>query len=225
MSGTDVPAMRTYLSAIGFNSTSVTRPLLSRGIDTGDHVVLIRPDQPADDRAQEAIGDVERLLQEIEPDIGFTTERITHGDFQTAVLECSDLIRAADGERIVSLGGGARDVLLPFTIAAMTHVRLLSATLFFSDLDGGVREWSLPRLTAQIQDTTINTLRAIAEGDDEISIPELTDITGNSKSTVTRHVAALAEKDAIQTWTEGKTKFAAMTLTGRLILRECRSLR
>jgi CRISPR-associated protein Csa3 len=212
--------MHTYLSAIGFNSTSVTRPLLSHGVDTGDTVVLIRPDQEPDSRAEEAIGDVERLLQEIEPDLNLTTEQITHGDFQTAVLECSDLIRAADGERIVSLGGGARDVLLPFTIAAMTHVRLLSAALFFSDLDGTVREWNLPRLTAQVQQTTMSTLQTIASTEGEISIPELTAETGNSKSTVTRHVTALADAGAIETWTDGKTKFAQVTLTGQLLLRD-----
>ncbi|SEP27518.1 CRISPR-associated protein Csa3 [Halorientalis persicus] len=212
--------MRTYLSAIGFNSTSVTRPLLSHGIDTGDAVVLIRPDQEPDSRAEEAIGDVERLLQEIEPDIDLRTERISHNEFQTAVLECSDLIRAAEGERIVSLGGGARDVLLPLTIAAMTHVRLLSAALFFSDLDGTVQEWSLPRLTAHVQDTTLETLRAIATADGGSSIPELTETTGKSKSTITRHVTSLSDEDAIETWTDGKTKFAKVTLTGQLVLRE-----
>jgi len=212
--------MRTYLSAIGFNSTSVTRPLLSHGIDPGDEVVLIRPAQEPDPRAAEAIDDVERLLQEIEPDVSLTIEKITHNDFSTAVLDCSDLIRAANGDRIVSLGGGARDVLLPFAIAATTHVRLLSAVFFFSDLDGGIREWSLPRLTAMIQDTTVPTLRAIIDAEDAISIPELTDRTGSSKSTVTRHVTALADKNAIETWTEGKTKFARPTLTGRLLLPE-----
>lgn len=212
--------MRTYLSAIGFNSTSVTRPLLSHGIDTGDEVVLIRPAQEPDSRAKEAIGDVERLLQEIEPDITLTTEQITHDDFSTAVLECSDLIQAAKGDRIVSLGGGARDVLLPFTIAATTHVQLLSAALFFSDLDGTVREWTLPRLTATIQDTTATTLQTIADADGGISIPELTTQTGTSKSTVTRHVTALANENAIETWTEGKTKFARVTITGQLLLRD-----
>ncbi len=212
--------MRTYLSAIGFNSTSVTRPLLSHGIDTGDAVVLIRPDQEPDSRAEEAIGDVERLLQEIEPDIDLRTERIAHDEFQTAVLECSDLVRAAEGERIVSLGGGARDVLLPLTIAAMTHVRLVSAALFFSDLDGTVREWSLPRLTAHVQDTTLETLRAISTTDGGSSIPELTETTGKSKSTMTRHVTSLVDEGAIETWTDGKTKFAKMTLTGQLVLRE-----
>ena len=126
----------------------------------------------------------------------------------------------AEGDRIVSLGGGARDVLLPFTIAALTHVRLLSAALFFSDLDGTVREWNLPRLTAQVQQTTMSTLQTIANTEEEISIPELTAETGNSKSTVTRHVTALADAGAIETWTDGKTKFAQVTLTGQLLLRD-----
>jgi CRISPR-associated protein Csa3 len=220
MSPTVPDVMRTYLSAIGFNSTSVTRPVLSHGIDTGDQIVLIRPDQEPDSRAEEAIADVERLLQEIEPNIKLTTERITHDEFETAVLECSDLIRAAEGERIVSLGGGARDVLLPFAIAATTHVQLLSTALFFSDLDGTVREWSLPRLTAGVQDTTLSTLQAIAAADGSISVPELTDQTGHSKSTVTRHVTALADVDAVTTRTDGKTKFVTVTLTGELVLRD-----
>jgi CRISPR-associated protein Csa3 len=212
--------MRTYLSAIGFNSTSVTRPILSHGIDTGDEVVLIRPNQVPDSRAEEAIEDVERLLQEIEPEISLTTEQITHGDFETALLESSDLIRAAEGDRIVSLGGGARDVLLPFAIAATTHVRLLDTVLFFSDLDGPVQEWSLPRLTASIQETTAATLQTIVDTDDGISIPELTNRTGVSKSTVTRHVTTLANKGAIETWTDGKMKYAQATITGRLLLRD-----
>ncbi len=212
--------MRTYLSTIGFNSTSVTRPLLSHGINPGDEVVLIRPTQESDTRAEEAIGDVERLLQEIEPEVSFTIEQITHDDFSTALLECSDLIWAAKGDRIVSLGGGARDVLLPFAIAATTHVRLLSTVFFFSDLDGGIREWSLPRLTAPIQETTVPTLRAIVNVESGISIPDLTNRTGSSKSTVTRHVTALADENAIETWTEGKTKFAKATITGHLLLRD-----
>ncbi|MFD1588200.1 CRISPR-associated CARF protein Csa3 [Halorientalis brevis] len=213
--------MRTYISPIGFNSTSVTRPLLSRGIDSGDQVVLIRPDVAEDhERAVEAIHDVERLVQEIEPDISLTTERISHTEFSTAVLECSDLIQAAEGECIVTLGGGARDVLVPFVVAAITHVRLLSAALFFSDLDGTVQEWSLPRLTATTPDPTVETLETIAAVDGGLSIPEVTARTGHSKSTVTRHVGALADEGIVETWKEGKTKYAAVTLTGQLLLRD-----
>jgi len=122
---------------------------------------LIRPDVDADSRATEAVADVERLLQEIEPAVSIATERLPHTDFERALLECSDLIRAAEGERIVTLGGGARDVLLPFAIAATTHIRLIDTVLFFSDIDGTVREWELPRLTATLRETTRSTLATL----------------------------------------------------------------
>ena len=213
--------MRTYLSPIGWNSTSVTRPLLNYGVDTGDSVVLIRPDTDAEDdpRAQEAVADVEQLVKEIEPDVSVSTERITHSEFSTAVLECSDLIRAADGERIVTLGGSARDVLIPFVVAAITHVRLLDATLFFSDIDGTVQEWPLPALTATLKTAAKPTLEALRQQGGTASVPILTDETGRSKSTVTRHVTELADEELVETWTEGKTKHVRVTLTGKLLLR------
>lgn len=212
--------MRTYISPIGFNSTSVTRPLLSRGVDTGDTVVLIRPDVDDDSRATEAIADVERLLQEIEPDVSVRTERLPHTEFERAILRCSDIIRAADGERIVTLGGGARDVLLPFAIAAINHVRLIDAALFFSDIDGTVQEWQLPRLTATLRETTRETLAALEKEKDGVaSIPTLTEVTGKSKSTVTRHVKQLTDEGLLEVWSEGKTKHARVTITGRLLLR------
>lgn len=210
--------MRTYISPIGYNSTSVTRPLLSRGIDTGDAVVLIRPDVADDSRASEAITDVERLLQEIEPDVSITTERLSHTDFETAVLECSDIVRAARGNRIVTLGGGARDILLPFATAAIAHVRLLDTVLFFSDIDGTVREWELPRLTATLQDTVRSTLLCLDQNGGEASIPTLTEVTGSSKSTVTRHIKNLTDEGLVETWSNGKTKHARITLTGQLLL-------
>jgi CRISPR-associated protein Csa3 len=214
--------MRTYISPIGFNSTTVTRPLLSRGIDDGDEAVLLRPDVPEDDldsRAREAIADVERLLQEIGPSVSVTTERISCGKFDTAVLECSDLILAAEGERIVTLGGGARDVLVPFVTATLTHARLIDTALFFSDLDGTVGEWNLPGLTATVHETTKPTVTALERAGGEASIPTLTEATGQSKSTVTRHVKQLNEEGIVEVWTEGKTKHMQLTLVGKLLLR------
>lgn len=211
--------MRTYVSPIGYNSTSVVRPVLSRGVDTGDTVVLLRPGVADDSRAEEAIGGVEQMLREIEPNVSLETARVDHESFETAILECSDIILAAEGERVVNLGGGARDVLVPFCCAAIAHVPLIDAALFFSDVDGTVRELELPRLTAAVPDTIQETLRSIADAGGDISIPDLTEATGRSKSTVTRHVNRLAEQDVVKTWTEGKTKHVHVTLTGELLLR------
>ena len=56
--------MQTFISPIGFNTTSVTRSLLEYGVEGEDDVQLIRPATETDnDRAAEAVADVEQLLQ------------------------------------------------------------------------------------------------------------------------------------------------------------------
>lgn len=209
--------VRTYIAPIGYNSTSVTRPVvLSRGVEEGDQVVLLRPAGNRDDWAVEAIEDVEGLLCEIEPEVHLAVEEIPRNSFEAAVLACRDVIDAADGERVVSLGGGARDILLPFAVAVFTRVDGIEDVLFFSDLDGSVEEWTLPRLTASISDPARETLVVVVEAG-ETTLPELTDQIGASKSTVTRHVEELATVGAVDTRREGKTKHVSPTLTGQLL--------
>ena len=208
--------MRTYIAPIGYNSTSVTRPvILSRGVTEGDRVVLLRPDGERDDRATEAIEDVEGLLREIEPEVALTVEEVPRS-FDSCVLACRDCIDAAEGRCVVSLGGGARDILLPFAVAVMTRSDRIDDVLFFSDLDGSVEEWTLPRLTANVSDPARETLTAVvATG--ETTLSELTERVGTSKSTITRHIEELDTNDAVESWREGKVKHVRPTLTGRLL--------
>lgn len=211
--------MRTYISPIGFNSTSVTRPVLSTGLDTDDRIVLVRPEEETDDsRAEEAIGDVRRLLAEVEPEVTLATERVPHEQFDRAVLRCRELIRAAEGDLIVNLGGGARDVLLPFSTAVLAESHRVDRALLFSDIDGRVRKLELPRLTASISDSERETLTALDRAGGESSVPELTDGTQRSKSTITRHVDSLESNDAVRTHRDGKTKHVSITLTGQLLV-------
>lgn len=208
--------MRTYIAPIGYNSTSVTRPvILSQGVREGDQVVLIRPAGEMDERATEAIDDVEGLLREIEPDVTLAVEEVSQS-FENSVLACRDIIDAAEGELAVSLGGGARDILLPFTIAVLTRLDCIEEVLFFSDLDGSVKEWTLPCLDAAISDPARATLGAIV-GAGETTLPELTNELSTSKSTVTRHVEELVSSGAVETWRDGKIKHVRPTLTGRLL--------
>lgn len=211
--------MRTYLSPIGWNSTSVTRPVLSHGVDTGDRVVLLRPTAETDEsRAEEAITDVERLLTEIEPEVDFAVERLTHDEYATAVIECLDLLQAATGERVVTLGGGARDILLPFLTAALAATSQIETVLFFSDIDGKVREWTLPALTAEPTAPAMETLNALDAHGGQSTIPELTATMGTSKSTVTRHITTLERKGLVETWREGKVKYVRLHLAGEIRL-------
>jgi CRISPR-associated protein Csa3 len=211
--------MRTYLSPVGFNSTTVTRAVLSHGIDTGDRIVLLRPEQEANgSRGEEAIEDVRRLLTEIEPEVDLCVERIPHDEFETAVLAAHEVLQAVNGECIVNLGGGARDILLPFAVAVLSSPNVVDEVLFFSDIDGRVRQWQLPRLTATVSDATRQTLSVIDEMGGTSTIPTLTEATDRSKSTIARHIDALESVKAVRTFRDGKTKHVTLTLTGRLLL-------
>ena len=218
--------MTTYLSPIGFNTTSVTRVLSNRDLTSGDAVVLLRPAEETDDnRAAEAVEDVKRLLQQIDPTISVSVERIPHDDFETAVMICSEVIRTAEEPVVVSLSGGARDVLLPLTVATMAHERTVVSTLGYSDIDGQVREWFLPNITAMPSDGQRKTLVAINAAGSEISVPELTTQRDAAKSTITRHVNGLEADGFVTSRTENRTKQVSITLDGRLCLARTDSLR
>ncbi|RDZ43720.1 CRISPR locus-related DNA-binding protein [Haloferax sp. Atlit-19N] len=211
--------MRTYLSPIGFNSTSVTRPLLRHGLDMDDRVVVVRPTEGTDEaRSKEAIADVRRLLGEIEPKISLSVERVPHDEFEEAVLYCRDIIHAAEGELVVNLSGGARDVFLPFATAVLSESDRVSRTLCFSDIDGRVRELSLPNLSVELSESVAKTLAAIEQLGGKTSIPELTETGEQAKSTVTRHVTELESHGAVVSEKQGKIKYVSMTLTGELLL-------
>jgi len=210
--------MRTYVSPIGFDSTRVTRPVLSRGIDSGDRIVLVRPEAGDDQRSEEAVADVERMIGEVEPDVTLSVERVPHDDFQAATLTCSDLFRSADGDLIVNFGGGARDVFLPFTVAAMATADAIDAAVYFSDIDGVVRSIELPALGATPSDNAIETLNAIAALGGAAPLPEIDDETASSKSSVARHVDALVEEGLVTAEQRGQAKHVEMTLAGSLAI-------
>ena len=211
--------MQTFVSPIGFNTTSVTRSLLEYGIEDEDDVQLIRPATETDDgRAAEAVTDVKQLLQEIEPTITVTVETVPHDDFEAAVMICSNLLRTAAGDTVVSLSGGARDVLLPLTVATMAHEATMLTTLGYSDIDGQVREFGLPTVSTTVSDGALNTLRAVANTDSSVTLPQLASDLEAAKSTITRHISSLEDAEYVTARTEDRIKHVSITLSGQLYL-------
>jgi CRISPR-associated protein Csa3 len=210
--------VRTYVSTLGFHETRVTRPVLRRGLDDEDTVVLVRPaHETADGRAADAVDYVTDMLAEIAPGATVETENIDTADFVGAVRACGDVLRAATGELVVNLGGGAREVYLPLTVATILSADRVDVALQYTDIRQEIREWPVPNLTATIPESARSTL-ALIGAREETSIPELTEASEKSKSTITRHVDRLTAVDAIETRREGKTKRVALRPTGRILL-------
>jgi CRISPR-associated protein Csa3 len=214
--------MRTYVSTLGFHETRVTRPVIKHGIDAGDRVVLVRPaSEGRSDRAEDAIGYVEDMIGEVEPNASVTTEQIETNDFTTAILECSDLLNAVDRDRtlLVNFGGGAREVLLPLLLASVLHARVVDQAFQYTDVEQHVRSIEIPDLTAQVPTNAVDTFELITRLDSEVTLPTLADESDRSKSTVGRHVDALADTGVIETRMENNVKYVSVSQTGRLLTR------
>ncbi|QSG11484.1 CRISPR-Cas associated transcriptional regulator,contains CARF and HTH domain [Halapricum desulfuricans] len=212
--------MRTYISPIGYDTRRVTRPVVTTGLSADDTVVMIRPDEESDtERANRAIADVESLLQEIEAAADHTIERVSTEGFEKTVRECCAILESVpdESETIVSLGGGARDILLPLTIASLVFSHRVDQALFFSDIDQDVRPLSLPELTARVPERTQETFESIVTGDGWQTLTGIADGTGQSKSTVIRHVNALEEAEVVEADTSEKAKQVRVSFSGELL--------
>ncbi|WP_349253565.1 winged helix-turn-helix domain-containing protein [Halobacterium salinarum] len=117
----------------------------------------------------------------------------------------------------------ARDIFLPLTVAALSRTHQIHSSYQFSDIDGEVRERPLPDLTANAPAQAQTTLETISTLDTPVSLTEITDAAGVSKSTITRHVKRLERQGLVTSETHGKTKVVELTTTGRLLLSRAES--
>jgi CRISPR-associated protein Csa3 len=196
--------------------------VIKHGIDAGDRVVLVRPaSEGRSDRAEDAIGYVQDMIGEVEPGASVTTEQIETNEFTTAILECSDVLDAVDRERtlIVNFGGGAREVLLPLLLATVLHARDVDRAFQYTDVEQDVRTIEIPDLTTQLPTSAVDTFDLIARLDCEVTLPELAAESDRSKSTVGRHVDALADSGVVDTRMENNVKYVSLSQTGRLVTR------
>ena len=122
-----------------------------------------------------------------------------------------------DGRTVVNLAGGAREILIPLVVAAIAHAGAIEEALLFSDVDGTVTPLDWPTLPTDIPGSADETFRAIAARSGRVSVPDLTDRTAQSKSTVTRHVSALEEAGLVEGELEGNTKLVEASVAGRLL--------
>lgn len=209
--------MRTYVSTIGYYDTRVVRPVLDHGVDAGDVVALLRPYNDDAD-GDSAVADVKRIFSELGPEVTVSVEPITYDDFPNAVMECVDVLSAAEGETIINFGGGPREIFLSFSIAALVAGEEVDTALQFMDIDEDIRRLQLPELMESVPPKTHGTLRTVAAFDGKATLPDVADRSKQSRSTVGRHLNELERAGAVTTEKQGKTRHVELTLGGRLRL-------
>jgi len=153
------------------------------------------------------------------PDLDLKTEHLPFADFVETTLYCADLIQEAEGKTIVILGGGARELLLPLTVATFSNDKYIDTVLQVGDIDTSVRRIPNLNLRGDVSDAESMTLADLAELEAPLSISAIAEKLGKSKSTIARHVDSLESEGFVRSVKEGRTKTVEITDSGRIFLR------
>lgn len=211
-------AMTTFVLPIGYDTRRITRPVVTHGVEKDDTIVLLRPEDDADnEQSSRAIADVEEFLHEIEPNVTIDVRHVNRTDFTRTVNDCSSILVNAENP-VVGLCGGPRDILLPLTVVTAIHADHLQQTYVFSDIDQSVQEWTLPPISATVSEATSKTLDAVAKYG-PCSLSALAENANKSKSTVGRHLDALEEAGLIRSWMEGKHRHVEIADAAHVLTR------
>lgn len=209
--------MTTFIATIGFDSTRVTRPVLTYGLEEGDKIVLVQPvDDGGNDRSIEAREDVRRMVTELQPNVTVDSLALDPKNFYEGIRRTIDRIRSENDDIALVLGGGAREIYLVVAFSAFLTHEEIQTVLQFSDITGSVSEIQIPNFVDPVGDSVTKTLEVIVDADNEKSLTAISNTLDVAKSTVARHVSELEKRGLVRSNKHGKSKMVYPTEQGRL---------
>ncbi|MCX6668215.1 MAG: CRISPR-associated CARF protein Csa3 [Methanothrix sp.] len=209
--------MKTYISLSGFDSSQIVSLIVKYGIEGGDRIILIRPEEEKDTRGELTVQAIRDLSRQIDSSIDLQIHRVDHRDFEGMVLSLKDLLEKAEGLVIANLSGGPRELFLAFTITCLLHSKRIYKTTNFSDIERSLNEITLPNITAVLDEKLKRLLKDVDENQ-PTTITEMAQRLSLSESTVSRQVGRLVDLKALDISQKGKTKEIRITLTGKMLL-------
>jgi CRISPR-associated protein Csa3 len=209
--------MKTYISLSGFDSSQILSLIVKYGIEGGDRIILIRPDEEKDTRGELTVQAIRDLSRQIDSSIDLQIHRVNHRDFEGMVLSLKSLLEKAEGQVVANLSGGPREIFLAFTIACLSLTNRIFKTTNYSDIDRCLSDIVLPNITAVLEEKQKQILKDIFDNQ-PTNIGDIAERLCVSESTISRQVARLADLMALHLVPKGKTKEIRITLTGKLLL-------
>jgi CRISPR-associated protein Csa3 len=209
--------MKTYISLSGFDSSQIVSLIVKYGIEGGDCIVLIRPEEEKDPRGEQTVQAIRDLSRQIDSSIDLKIYRVNHRDFEGMVDSLKHLIENAKGDIIVNLSGGPREIFLALTIAALACSSKISKATNYSDIDRRLNDFVLPNLATELEEKQKKILLDVSNNQ-PTNIGDIAKRLSVSESTISRQVGRLADLKALYLVPKGKTKEIRITLTGKLLL-------
>ncbi|OPY45708.1 MAG: MarR family protein [Methanosaeta sp. PtaU1.Bin028] len=209
--------MKTYISLSGFDTSQIVSLIVKYGIEGGDRLTLIRPENETDQRGESTVQAVMSLSRQIDSSIDLQIHRVDHRDFEGMVLSLKNLLENADGEVIVNLSGGPREIFLAFTIACLSQSEKISRVTNFSDIDRRLNEIIVPNIVSILEEKQKRILKDVFKKQ-PTTITDIAERLFVSESTISRHVARLVDLKMLDIAQKGKIKEIRITLAGKLLL-------
>jgi CRISPR-associated protein Csa3 len=209
--------MKTYISLSGFDSSQIVSLIVKYGVEGKDRIILIRPEVELDTRGEQTVQAIRDLSRQIDSSIDLQIHRVDHRDFEGMVVSLKALLEKAEGQVIVNLSGGPREIFLAFTIACLSQSEKIFKATNYSDIERSLHEITLPNITAVLEDRQKRILKDINDSQPTT----ITDVARRlcvSESTISRQVARLADLGALHILQKGKTKEIRITLAGKILL-------
>ena len=209
--------MKAYITPLGFDSSQIISLIVKYGIEEGDRIVLIRPRDEMDSRAEATIDAVTNLSRQISSAIEVNIHRVDHRDFEGMVLSFVDLIKITPGQIVANISGGPREIFLAFAVACLSQSGRIYKTTNFSDIDRTLREITLPNITYECDEKSRAVLQDINDNQ-PTTVTHIAKRLDVSESTISRQVSRLEEIKSIRVLQKGKTKEITISLTGKMLL-------
>lgn len=133
------------------------------------------------------------------------------GSISERVLELDDFLKEKE-DIIVSLSGGSRDILIPLTLTVSMNCESVSEVYFRSDLDNEINKIEMPFLPQNVKKSEKQLLSSI---ESEVSIKDLSEISGKSESTLYSSLERMEEKNLV--YSKGSPRKYSKTLSGKLV--------
>jgi CRISPR-associated protein Csa3 len=209
--------MKTYISLSGFDTSQIVSLIVKYGIEGGDRLILIRPENETDQRGESTIQAVRDLSRQINSSIELQVHRVDHRDFEGMVFSLKNLLENAEGKIVANLSGGPREIFLAFTIACLSQSGKVYKATNFSDIDRKLNEINLPNIASVPDEKQERILKDVLENQ-PTTITDIAERLSVSESTISRQVTRLTEFKALELNQKGKTKEIRITLTGKLLV-------
>ncbi len=208
--------MKTYISLSGFDTSQIISLMVKYGIERGDRLVLIRPEEEKDSRGESTVQAIKDLSRQIDSSIEVDIHRVDHRDFEGMVTSLIDLMKNAEGQVVANLSGGPREIFLAFAVACISQSPKIFKTANFSDMDRTMNEIVLPNIAHTLDSRLKRVLNDVSENQ-PTTVTEIAQRLKISESSASRQVAELLDRKALNLTPKGKTKEIRITLTGKIL--------